>query len=239
MMRKLRKTEKALLFTTVLLLSGIYVFHNTSFTKEGFIRSFSRSYDQYIQTNTSTDSFYKALALAAEKRTSLKIIYDGSYQEIPYPNGDVDEGIGVCTDVVIRSYRSHNIDLQELVHIDMSEGFTRYPKIWRKLKPDTNIDHRRVPNLMTFFKRKGTVLPITMNPLDYEAGDIVAWNFGNGLMHIGIVSTKTSSNRNIPLIVHNIGRGPEISDLLFNYPIIGHFRYKPSNQGMDPTESGD
>ena len=139
--------------------------------------------------------------------------------------GDVKENIGVCTDLVIRSYRGLGIDLQELIHEDMKENFfLSYPKIWRLTKPDTSIDHRRVPNLMIFFNRHSYSLPITDSIKDYKTGNMVCWDLGDGLTHIGIISSKRSKN-NIPMIVHNIGSGPEISDILFKYKIIGHYRY--------------
>ena len=230
MMRKLKKSEIILLVATVVLLSASYAIRNTSLTKQGFIRCFSNNYNEYVTTNSLSDPFFIKLALAAEQRTSYKITYDGSYEKIPYPNGDVDRGKGVCTDVVIRSYREVGVDLQKLIHLDMKKNFISYPKIWRKLITDTNIDHRRVPNQMTFFRRNGFQLPITRDPADYNPGEIVAWDFGNGLMHIGIVSTQLFHDEITPLIVHNIGRGPEISNILFSYPIIGHFKYKKSNK---------
>ena len=234
-MRKLKKSEVVLLALAIVTLLSSHAIRNTSLTKQGFIRQFSRNYNKYVHTHSPEESFYTNLSLVAEQRTLLKVKYDGSYREIPYPNGDVEKSIGVCTDVVIRSYKQFGIDLQELIHLDMKENFFSYPKVWRKLTTDTNIDHRRVPNQMTFFQRKGLSLPISEDPTNYKPGDLVAWSFGNGLMHVGIVSTQLSKDTNTPLITHNIGRGPEISNILFNYPIIGHFRYKPSNQALEPT----
>ncbi len=166
------------------------------------------------------------LVAAAKERTKHVVIYNGSYQKISYPNGDVPNNIGVCTDVVIRSYRALEIDLQRLVHEDMQNHFGKYPKIWGLKKPDTNIDHRRVPNLETFFKRHGTTLDITNNPQDYQPGDLVTWRLDNNLPHIGIVSdVKSKSNSNRYQIIHNIGWGPNQDDMLFDYKIVGHFRY--------------
>jgi uncharacterized protein YijF (DUF1287 family) len=169
--------------------------------------------------------FSKKLIEAAIERTNHIVRYDGAYRKIRYPNGDVPDGIGVCTDLVIRSYRKLGIDLQADIHEDMKQNFQLYPKLWGLTKPDTNIDHRRVPNLQTFFARKGVVLPVTQNPNDYAAGDIVTWMLPGNLAHIGIVSNLHSHNGKNPLIVHNIGAGPAIEDMLFDYQITGHYRY--------------
>ncbi|VAW33614.1 hypothetical protein MNBD_GAMMA01-1002 [hydrothermal vent metagenome] len=168
------------------------------------------------------------LVTAAMQRLEHIVIYDGSYQTIAYPNGDVSKFKGVCTDVIIRSYRTLGIDLQQLVHEDMQANFKLYPQIWGLKKPDTNIDHRRVPNLEKFLQRKGETLIISNNPKDYKPGDIVSWRLDNNLPHIGIVSnTKSSSNPNRYKIIHNIGWGPKLDDMLFDYKIVGHFRYPP------------
>jgi uncharacterized protein YijF (DUF1287 family) len=169
--------------------------------------------------------FSKKLVKAAIERTNHIVRYDGAYRKIRYPNGDVPDDIGVCTDVVIRSYRKLGIDLQKDLHEDMKQNFYLYPRLWRLTKPDTSIDHRRVPNLQTFFDRKGVVLPVTQNPDDYVAGDIVTWMLPGNLAHIGIVVDLRSEDGNKPLIVHNIGSGPVIGDMLFDYQITGHYRY--------------
>lgn len=163
------------------------------------------------------------LVNAALSQTLQPVIYDSSYRAIAYPLGDVPATYGVCSDVVIRAYRQIGIDLQKLVHEDMKANFSLYPNIWGLKKPDTNIDHRRVPNLEKFFARHGKILPISANPADYKAGDIVSWRVP--LPHIGIVSTLKTADGKRPLIIHNIGLGPQIEDILFNYPIQGHFRY--------------
>jgi len=171
-------------------------------------------------------SAQQSLAEAAKERLNHTVIYNGSYQSIAYPNGDVADSIGVCSDVVIRSYRTINIDLQKLVHEDMQNNFEDYPSIWGLTKPDSNIDHRRVPNLETFFKRKGKSLIISNNASDYKPGDIVSWRLDNNLPHIGIVSSFTSEkDPNRYKIIHNIGWGPKLDDMLFDYKIVGHFRY--------------
>ncbi|NAS29565.1 DUF1287 domain-containing protein [Flavobacteriaceae bacterium R38] len=155
-----------------------------------------------------------------------KVTYDPSYFSIDYPNGDVPADKGVCTDVIIRAYRKIGIDLQKKVHEDMKANFGLYPKIWGLKTTDKNIDHRRVPNLMTFFKRKGVEKEITKNPNDYLPGDIVCWNLGGGITHIGIVVDKKSNDGKRNLIVHNIGNGQVLQDCLFDYRIIGHYSYK-------------
>lgn len=178
-------------------------------------------------TQQQDDSFYKKLSDAAITLTRDKVIYDPAYYSIPYPNGDIPAGKGVCTDVVIRAYRKLGIDLQKELHLDIRANFNIYPsrKIWKLPKPDTNIDHRRVPNLQVFFKRKGTVKPITDNPLDYKTGDIVTWDLGRGVTHIGIVVDRKSKDGKRPLIVHNIGAGQVLEDCLFSWKITGHYRY--------------
>ena len=180
-----------------------------------------------VNTAAYADGFFDNLAKQAEERTKHRVIYDGSYYKIAYPNGDVPENKGVCTDVVIRSYRTLGYDLQKSVHEDMKTHFAAYPsqRLWGLTATDTNIDHRRVPNLQVFFRRNGIELPVTHNPADYKPGDLVTWRLPGNLPHIGIVSTKRNGAN--PLIVHNIGAGPQIQDMLFKYPITGHYRYKP------------
>lgn len=166
------------------------------------------------------------LVEAAKERLNHLVIYDGSYQKIDYPMGDVDKNKGVCTDVVIRSYRSIGVDLQQLLHQDMVASFEEYPKIWGLKKADSNIDHRRVPNLETFFTRFGQVLPITNDPEDYRPGDLVTWRLtGSNLPHIGIVSDEQAASGN-PKIIHNIGWGPQIEDMLFKHKIVGHYHFQ-------------
>lgn len=169
------------------------------------------------------------LVAAATERTRHQVTYDGTYRGIAYPMGDVPANIGVCTDVVIRAYRAGlGVDLQQRVHEDMKQAFDSYPKVWGLSRPDPNIDHRRVPNLETFLKRHGETLPVTDDPADYQPGDLVSWRLtGTGLPHIGIVTDRVSPVTRNPIIAHNIGRGPELSDMLFDYRIIGHFRYLP------------
>jgi uncharacterized protein YijF (DUF1287 family) len=171
------------------------------------------------------DNFFTRLFDVAFSLTEQQVRYDPSYFVIPYPNGDIPQGKGVCTDVIIRAYRGVGIDLQQKVHEDMQKNFHLYPKLWGLEKTDKNIDHRRVPNLMKFLERYGSVLQISQNPNLYSPGDIVTWDLGNGIGHIGIVINKKSGNNSRYLIVHNIGNGQEVSDCLFDFKITGHYRY--------------
>jgi len=175
-------------------------------------------------------SFEDDLVAAALERTTHRINYDGSYYSIKYPNGDVPEHIGVCTDVIIRSYRALGTDLQQLVHEDMALNFNQYPSqiIWGLSRPDPNIDHRRVPNLQTFFVRNGEKLSVTRNGYDYKPGDIVTWMLPGNLPHIGIVINRVNPDTGNPFIVHNIGAGPQIEDMLLEYTITGHYKYVPA-----------
>jgi len=158
--------------------------------------------------------------------TNHEVTYDPAYYSIDYPNGDIPDDRGVCTDVIIRAYRKLGIDLQKEVHEDMQKNFDRYPSNWGLPGPDKNIDHRRVPNLMVFFTRHGNVLPITDNPDDYLPGDIICWNLGNGITHIGIMVNPLSGKGKRHMIVHNIGSGQVLADCLFDFEIIGHYRYE-------------
>jgi len=176
----------------------------------------------FAQTN-----FYNDLADMGAALASDRVTYDPSYFSIPYPNGDIPKGKGVCTDVVIRAYRKLDIDLQQKVHEDMANNFKLYPPLWGLAKPDTNIDHRRVPNLMVFFERFGETLSISQDATDYKPGDIVCWNLGGAITHIGIVSNKKTRDGKRYLIVHNIGAGQVLQDCLFDYKVIGHYRYSP------------
>ncbi len=171
-----------------------------------------------------TDSAQE-LSNCALELTNQEVVYDSSYFSIDYPNGDVPIGKGVCTDVVIRAYRKIGVDLQQMVHEDMLKNFNVYPKLWGLKSTDKNIDHRRVPNLMTYFEREGAGKPITNNGNDYLPGDIVCWNLGGAITHIGIVVNKKSIDNKRNLIVHNIGGGQVLEDCLFKYKIIGHYRY--------------
>lgn len=173
-------------------------------------------------------TFEEKLSEAAISIIDPSVKYDPAYFAIKYPNGDIPSGKGVCTDVIIRAYRKLGIDLQKEVHEDMNANFTLYPNLkkWRMTKTDTNIDHRRVPNLEVFFERKGTKLPVSEDAKDYKTGEIVTWMIKDKLPHIGIVTSKKSNDGERNLIVHNVGGGQVLEDCLFEYKIVGHFKYK-------------
>ena len=193
-----------------------------TFVIGGMVAYIPLSYSQ-----ASGHSFRQALVAAAMARTTEQVVYDGSYMAIDYPNGDVPPNIGVCTDVIIRSYRALGIDLQKHIHEDISTYFDAYPskRIWNLNRPDSNIDHRRVPNLQVFFERHGQSLSISFSAADYSPGDIVTWMLPGNLPHIGIVSNSVDATTKVPLVIHNIGAGPEIDDSLFRFKITGHYRF--------------
>lgn len=180
------------------------------------------------QTN-ARQRFLEKLVAAAVERTTHQVTYTSAYVHLDYPGGDVPVGTGVCSDEIIRSYRAVGIDLQKEVHEDMVKNWSAYPAqaIWGQSGPDTNIDHRRVPNLMVFFKRKGESLPKTQRPQEYLPGDLVTWDLGGNVPHIGIVVSGKSADGARHLIVHNVGQGPKMEDVLFAWKITGHFRYVP------------
>ena len=178
-----------------------------------------------LGVNAARADFATDLALAAENRANHRVVYDPSYVRIDYPNGDVPANTGVCTDVVIRSFRALGIDLQQLVHEDMKRNFRKYPKLWGLSRPDSNIDHRRVPNLETFLTRQGAALPVTSDPANFLPGDVVTWRLPDNRPHMGIVSTRKGAG-GVPLIAHNIGAGPKVEDMLFAFRINGHFRWR-------------
>jgi len=184
-----------------------------------------------LSLKVNAGEFEEKIVKAAIERTDHFVIYNGAYLSIDYPNGDVPANIGVCTDVIIRSYRTLKIDLQKLVHEDMLANFDEYPskRIWGLNKTDRNIDHRRVPNLQTFFKRHGKVLSKSDNPDDYKPGDIVTWMLAGNLPHIGIVVDQINPKTGNPYIVHNIGLGPQKEGMLFDYTITGHYKFIPEN----------
>lgn len=189
------------------------------------MRKFIALYFLFLSLNVCGQTFSENLSSSALELTEQEVSYDPSYFSIDYPNGDVPSDKGVCTDVLIRAYRKLGIDLQKLVHEDMKANFSSYPNNWGLKTTDKNIDHRRVPNLMTFFERHGVTKDITTDADDYVSGDIVCWNLGGGVTHIGIVSIKKSVDNKRNLIVHNIGGGQVLEDCLFNYRIIGHYQY--------------
>ncbi|WP_210250049.1 DUF1287 domain-containing protein [Labrys sp. KNU-23] len=172
----------------------------------------------------------ESLVDAARSQIGVTTLYDPAYRRIAYPGGDVAPERGVCTDVVVRAYRkAFALDLQRLVHEDMKAGFAAYPRNWGMRAPDPNIDHRRVPNLAAFFKRKGAALPVTADPADYLPGDLVTQTLPGNLPHILIVSSQVVAQ--MPgrrLAIHNIGQGAREEDTLFAFPQTGHFRFAPA-----------
>ncbi|WP_228408776.1 DUF1287 domain-containing protein [Profundibacter amoris] len=177
-----------------------------------------------------TTPWSTALIQSAREQIGVTLIYDGSYQSLEFPNGDVPRQRGVCTDVVIRALRdAHSFDLQAKVNADMKAHFSSYPKFWGLSRPDSNIDHRRVPNLITYFKRHRADVPMTDEPQDYLPGDIVTWMLRPGTPHVGIVSDKVDPQSGNPLIIHNIGWGTRENDILFAYEMTGHFRPENGN----------
>lgn len=173
-----------------------------------------------------SNSFVARFVDAALDRTKLKVRYDGTYTPIKYPGGDVPESIGVCTDEVIRSYRVLGIDLQQVVHEDMKAHFDEYPKMWDLAAPDTNIDHRRVPNLQKFFARQGAELPVTAEATDYRPGDLITCMVRGNRPHIAIVVPSPTPG-GWPWIMHNCGFGPKMEDRLFTWKLTGHYRWHP------------
>lgn len=181
---------------------------------------------QPVPAQETSQAFISRLISAALAQISQRVQYDGSYRRIPYPGGDVPSHLGVCTDVIIRAYRAVGVDLQERVHEDMKRAFAAYPKLWGLSRPDSNIDHRRVLNLQYYFRRRGSELRVSPTPGDYLPGDLVTWMLPGNLPHIGLVIDKRSADGLRPLIVHNIGNGPKLEDMLFRFPITRHYRYR-------------
>lgn len=165
-----------------------------------------------------------ALVEAARRQVGVTVLYDGSYRRLAYPGGDVPPDRGVCTDVLVRAYRALGVDLQALVHEDMKRAWDAYPRLWGLSRPDPSIDHRRVPNLATFFRRHGESLPPRGDPRRFLPGDLVTWRLPSGLPHIGIVSDRLAPAGR-PLVLHNIGAGAAEEDVLLEFPVTGHFRY--------------
>jgi len=180
------------------------------------------------QVNSSTETVTakrEALSNAALSEVGVTTIYDPAYVKLAYPGGDVPQDRGVCTDVVIRALRRVDVDLQVLVHEDKKKFPDVYPRDWGPSPLDANIDHRRVPNLMVFFKREGKQQPVSKVETDYLPGDIVVWRLPSGLLHIGLVTDHLAPGTNRPLLVHNIGEGAQCEDVLFAFTLIGHYRW--------------
>jgi uncharacterized protein len=179
-----------------------------------------------LAAQTASEAFAARLVAAARAQTAHAVRYDGSYRRIPYPGGDVPADVGVCSDVVVRAYSALGIDLQRRVHEDMRKEFAAYPRLWGLRAPDPNIDHRRVPNLQAFLRRRGAQRAVAGVGAGYAPGDLVTWMLPGNLPHIGVVADQSSADGSRPLIVHNIGRGPQLEDMIFDYPITGHYRWQ-------------
>lgn len=179
-----------------------------------------------LSAQSDTGQFAGRFSEAALTLVQQDVVYDPAYYSIDYPGGDVPAGRGVCSDVVIRAYRLLDIDLQREVHEDMLANFECYPALWGLSRPDANIDHRRVPNLMCYFGRYGKEKPMTRKAADYLPGDIVCWNLGGAVTHIGIVVNRKSPDGKRLMVVHNIGGGQVLEDCLFDYRIIAHYIYQ-------------
>ena len=173
------------------------------------------------------DEIARVLA-AAHAQVGVTVLYDPAYRALAYPGGDVPADRGVCSDVVVRAWRAAAIDLQVDLHRDMRKDFAAYPRLWQLTRPDPNIDHRRVPNLETYLRRRGNAIAVSADPAAYVAGDLVSWRLERGQPHIGIVSDLRSADGRRPLVVHNIGAGAQIEDVLLQWRISGHFRYFPA-----------
>lgn len=168
----------------------------------------------------------RRLLESANRQLETTKTYDPAYVVLDYPMGDVPPEKGVCTDVIIRAFRNAGVDLQKEVHEDMANNFSVYPKKWGLSRADSNIDHRRVPNLQTFFMRRGKSLPATQANKDYVPGDIVSWDLDNrGMTHIGVVSNVWNEKTARYSIIHNIGGGAVLEDVIFDWKITGHYRY--------------
>jgi uncharacterized protein len=173
-----------------------------------------------VSALASTSNAGVKLAAAARSQVGVTTGYDPAYVGLRFPGGDVDENTGVCSDVVVRALRVLGIDLQERLNLDMKAHFSQYPTKWGLTSPDPNIDHRRVPNLATYFARRGYEQPVTSDPADFQPGDVV-W-IKLPLDHIGIVSDRRVDGR--PMLIHNVGQGTQEEDVLFSWQIVGHYR---------------
>jgi uncharacterized protein len=181
------------------------------------------------------------IVAAARAQIGVTVHYDPAYRRLGFPGGDVPRERGVCTDVVVRALRvARSLDLQQRVNEELRLNWDAYPhpRAWNLRRPDPNIDHRRVPNLMRYFERGGAARRYTRRAADYLPGDIVAWDLGRGILHIGIVTDRVSGD-DVPLVVHNIGSGAREEDILFRYTVIGHYRLPPAAASADLPVGGD
>lgn len=212
-----------ILFLSLLLLVVISQCSNSSGTKVPHKQAGDSVSTARLDTVKQSDTFFDQLCIAAIKRTFIKETYDGSYRMLKYPGGDVPDSLGVCTDLVIRAYRKVGKDLQKLIHEDMQKAFAEYNKRRKSDRIDRNIDHRRTPNMQTFFTRKKAAKPITQKPEDYLPGDIVFWDVADG--HVGMVVNIKTKDKKRWMIAHNIGAGSQLEDFLFEATITGHYRW--------------
>ena len=169
-----------------------------------------------------SEDYHRRIAQAASEQVGVTTIYAPGYSRLQYPGGDIPREQGVCTDIIIRAFRTIGVDLQKEVHEDMAGHFKEYPNFWNMKKPDLNIDHRRVPNLMKFFERRGKALQLDSK---CKPGDIIAWQLAHGLFHIGILSNEIVPGTNRYYMIHNIGAGAQKEDVLYDFKIIGHYRW--------------
>ena len=216
--------------SVVVILTAVTVYYFTPLTRAGFLFHWPRRYDAVVQQNHggvphANQMKLLQLGTAALKRTECEVRYDPAYVEIDYPMGDVPPEIGVCADVIVRSYRGIGVDLQELVHADMDADPTAYPRIWFNWDTDTNIDHRRVQNIAVFLLRQHAALAVDPEVAEYRPGDVVVWRMYNRRLHCGIVVDEYSPGAKYPNVVHNIGKGPQSENRLFTWPVMGHFRW--------------
>jgi len=227
--KKKRKGLLAVLLLALLIGAGVFSVMNLGIGEslaKDVAPSKKLTIEQLESTVLSDDTFANNLAKAGLYRTKKDVSYDPAYYNIEYPMGDLPSNKGICTDVIIRAYREVGVDLQELIHEDMGKSFDSYPNTWGLEKRDSNIDHRRVPNIQHFLTRNGKSLIISENSGDYNYGDIVVWKLSHGEPHIGIVVPSPLENDSMPWIVHNVGNGPKWENRLFDYKITGHFRFK-------------
>ncbi|RYD31446.1 MAG: DUF1287 domain-containing protein [Verrucomicrobiaceae bacterium] len=185
--------------------------------------------DLLISSLEKSGDFGNKLAAAALAHSGKEVAFDRDYYKIGYPGGDIPSNKGMAADVLVRCYRELDMDLQVLVHEDMTENFRAYPQLWDATGPDTNIDHRRVPNLQRFFERKGETLDPSRNAADYKPGDIVVWSLANAETHIGIVVPGPGDRAGEPWVVHNMGAGVKWENVLFDYTRQRHFRFPAEN----------
>lgn len=216
--------KKALLLLLLSsLISTALACSRASFVREAGVRAANDERTRPFDANASPA--LRRVVEDAIDQTNYTHAYDQSYERLDYPGGDVPLERGACSDVIVRAFRKGGVDLQKEVHEDMTAAFAAYPKKWGLTKPDSNIDHRRVPNLMTFFERKGKSVAVTDRADDYKPGDVVTWDLGGGTTHIGMVTNVWSDRSGTYLIAHNIGGGVHVENVLFSWRITGHYRY--------------